>query len=61
MNEDALYLVLVPLMLNNPVLPEHGGTQLLRGTQLQRVCALGSALPSTTLRASDLLEFLILW
>lgn len=25
MNEDALYLLLVPLMLNNPIFSEHKG------------------------------------
>lgn len=32
MNEDALYLLLVPLMLNNPILSKCRGTWLLRGT-----------------------------
>lgn len=31
MNEDALYLLLVPLMLNNPILSKCRGTWLLRG------------------------------
>lgn len=26
MNEDALHLLLVPLMLNNPILSEHKGS-----------------------------------
>lgn len=58
MNEDALYLLLVPLMLNNPILLNIKAAQ--SNMQIQQFCVLFSALPLPLKPWTNILKLLIL-